>query len=66
MQVNTSQGTKEKENFRRRLFTASIKIRVRKFHFMVVQWRQRNEQKVYCTSKLLFYLINLLLFGLFR
>ena len=35
----------EERKFRRWLFTSSIKYEIRHFHVVVVQKRQRNEQK---------------------
>ena len=35
----------------RHLFKFSIKLQIRQFHVVVVEWRQRNVQKVWCTRK---------------
>ena len=37
--------------FRRRLFTFSIKCNIKQFHVVVMQKRQRNLQKIWCTCK---------------
>ena len=45
---------KEKENsgkFRPCLFTSCVKRKTKHFHVAVVQWRQRNVQKAWCTCK---------------
>ena len=48
--------------FRHRLFTSSIKLKIKQFHIVVVRKLQRNVQKKYATrAKLLFCLLNLLL-----
>ena len=52
---------------RRRLFTSSMKRKIRHFHVVVVQSRQRNVQKKRdARAKLLFWLTNQLLFCLSR
>ena len=38
-----------------RLITSSIKREIRDFHAVVVQWRQRNVQKAWCTFKVVVY-----------
>ena len=49
--------------FRRRLFTSSLNSKIRQFHVVVVQKRQRNVQKKWdAPAKLLSFLISLLLF----
>ena len=40
------------KKFRRRLCTSSVKREIRHFHVLVVQWRQRNVQKAWCTCKI--------------
>ena len=37
-------GSEREIKFRRRLFTSSVKCRIRQFHVEVVQERQRNVQ----------------------
>ena len=40
-----------KRKFRRRLLTSSRKIEIRNFHVVVVQWRQKDVQKSWCTCR---------------
>ena len=40
-----------KRKFRRRLFTSSRKIEIRNFNVVVVQWRQKDVQKSWCTCR---------------
>ena len=40
-----------KRKFRRRLLTSSRKIGIRNFHVVVVQWRQKDVQKSWCTCR---------------
>ena len=44
------------------LFTFSTKHEIRHFHVLIVQKRQRNEQKAWCTCKVVLLLIKRLLF----
>ena len=41
-----------KRKFRRRLLTSSRKMEIRNFHVVVVQWRQKDVQKSWCTCRL--------------
>ena len=52
--ISHIQVHKEKENFVIAcMFTSFTKCEVRHFHLVVVQWRQRNVQKVWCTCKVI-------------
>jgi len=53
---------RERKEFLRRLFMSSTKLAIRHFHVVVVQGRWRNVQKCDAHAKLLFCVINLLLF----
>ena len=53
-------NSERERQFRRRLFTSSMKREIRHFQTVVVQWRQRNVQKCAARAKLLF-LYNLLI-----
>ena len=57
-------GLKRERKIRRRLFTSFIKRNITHFHVVVVQWRQRNEQKEWCTCTVFFCYKNSLLFWL--
>ena len=56
-------SSERETKFRRCLFTSSIKRQIRHFHVIVVQKQERNVQKKRdARAKLLFYLLNKLLF----
>ena len=48
--------------FRRCLFTSTIKREIRHFHVVVVQKRERNVKKVWCTCEVVLLLINPIVF----
>ena len=65
--LGTARKFRKRKKIRRRLFTSSMKRKIRHFHVVVVQSRQRNVQKKRdARAKLLFWLTNQLLFCLSR
>ena len=55
-------SSERERKFRRCLFTSTIKREIRHFHVVVVQKRERNVKKVWCTCEVVVLLINPIVF----